>query len=41
LRLPRALRPLRRKGKLSLRMTAKVKDPSGNTRIVRKKSRRN
>jgi hypothetical protein len=38
LRLPTVLRRLLgRKGKLSLRLTAKVKDPAGNTRTVKKK----
>ena len=38
LRLPRALRRLlKRKGKLSLRLTATVKDPAGNIRTVKKK----
>jgi uncharacterized delta-60 repeat protein len=38
LRLPTALRrELRRKGELKLRLTARVKDPAGNTRTVRKK----
>ena len=38
LKLPKALRRLlRRKGKLSLRLTARVKDPAGNTRTVRKR----
>jgi hypothetical protein len=37
LRLPKALgRLLQRKGRLRLRLTAKVKDPAGNTRTVRK-----
>lgn len=37
LKLPRPLRRvLRRKGKLRLRLTAKVEDPAGNTRTVRK-----
>jgi hypothetical protein len=38
LKLPRALRRLlRRNGRLSLRLTAKVKDPAGNIRSVAKK----
>jgi 6-phosphogluconolactonase (cycloisomerase 2 family) len=38
LRLPRTLRrQLKRKGKLALRLTAKVADPAGNTRTVRKR----
>jgi hypothetical protein len=38
LRLPQALRPLLgRRGKLSLRLSAKVQDPAGNTRTVKKK----
>ena len=38
LKLPKALRRvLRRRGKLSLRLTARVKDPAGNTRTVRKR----
>ena len=38
LRLPKALRKLlRRKHRLSLRLTAKVKDPAGHTRTVKKK----
>jgi hypothetical protein len=37
LRLPQALRrSLRRKGRLRLRLTAKVTDPAGNTRTVRR-----
>jgi hypothetical protein len=36
--LPKALRKLlKRQGKLTLRLTAKVKDPAGSTRIVRKR----
>jgi hypothetical protein len=39
LRLPPALRRLlERKGKLSLRLTANVNDPAGNTRTVKKKA---
>jgi hypothetical protein len=38
LRLPKALqRQIRRKGKLKLRLKAKVKDPAGNTRTVKKR----
>ena len=38
LKLANALRRLlRRRGKLSLRLTARVKDPAGNTRTVRKR----
>ena len=38
LKLPATLkRTLRRTGKLSLQLTAKVKDPAGNTRTVKKK----
>ncbi len=38
LKLPAALkRSLRRTGKLSLRLTVRVKDPAGNTRVVKKK----
>jgi hypothetical protein len=37
LRLPATLRSLlRRQGKLSLRLQAKVSDPAGNTRVVTK-----
>jgi DNA-binding beta-propeller fold protein YncE len=38
LRLPKVLRRLfKRTGKLTLRLTAKVKDPAGNTRTVKKR----
>jgi hypothetical protein len=38
LKLPAALkRTLRRTGKLTLKMTVKVKDPAGTTRTVKKK----
>jgi hypothetical protein len=38
LKLPKALRKLlKRKGKLTLRLAATVKDPAGNTRTVRKR----
>jgi hypothetical protein len=38
LRLPKVLRRLlKREGKLKLRLTAKVKDPAGNTRTVKKR----
>ena len=37
LKLPKALRKLlKRKNKLSLRLTAKLRDPAGNTRTVKK-----
>jgi uncharacterized delta-60 repeat protein len=40
LKLPKALRQLlRRKRKMTLRLTAKVKDPAGNTRTVKKRVR--
>ena len=38
LKLPASLRRvLKRTGKLSLRLTARVKDPAGNARTVKKK----
>ena len=38
LRLPKVLqRQLKGNGKLSLRLTARVRDPAGNTRTVKKK----